>query len=121
MEAGWSPFFPRMRSEKAFATSRPPVSLSHSGWVNVEVMFLIVTGKLHGTLSTILYAAIRPTLILLRRIGTRTFHTPTFTPGSSASINPSAFFPSKPHHKHNPKCDIIRTIFGCAESGKAWS
>jgi hypothetical protein len=28
-------FFPHISSAKAFATSRPPVSLFHSGWVNL--------------------------------------------------------------------------------------
>jgi hypothetical protein len=35
------PFLPCILSAKAFATSRPPVSLSHSGWVNfVEAMLM---------------------------------------------------------------------------------
>jgi hypothetical protein len=32
------PFFPRIWSAKAFATWRPPVSLSHSGCVKVDML-----------------------------------------------------------------------------------
>jgi hypothetical protein len=44
------PFFPRIRSAKAFATSRPPVSLSHSGCVKVD---MLAYGIVYGVTSRV--------------------------------------------------------------------